>query len=253
MLQLSNLTKRYGSRVVVDDLNIRVHQGELYAFLGPNGAGKTTTIKMITGLLKPESGSVKINNYCISAEPMKAKSSFGYIPDQPFVYDRLSPREFLRFIGGLYGVEAREIDKRADFWLEQFELTAFQNELIGAFSHGMRQKVVFTAGFIHNPQVLVVDEPMVGLDPRGAVILKRLLRQRCEAGLTAFVSTHSLDVAEQIADRIGIMYQGKLVAEGTVEELRLKTQDSSNKLEQIFLELTDAKDVKDIPIEALLS
>ncbi|MCD4652419.1 ABC transporter ATP-binding protein [bacterium] len=253
MLKLSNLTKRYGRRLVVDNLNISVRKGELYAFLGPNGAGKTTTIKMIAGLLKPDEGIITINGFDSKLDSLKAKMAFGYIPDQPFLYDRLSPREFLRFIGGLYGMDPNESDSRASYWLEQFELLPFQNELIGSFSHGMRQKIVFTAAFLHNPPVLIVDEPMVGLDPRGAVILKKMLRRRCEEGLAAFVSTHSLDVAEQIADRIGILYQGKLVAEGSMAQLRKKTQNGSTRLEQIFLELTQAKDVEDIPIKALLS
>jgi len=252
MLHLENLTKQYGKRVVVDNLNIKIAKGELYAFLGPNGAGKTTTIKMIAGLLKPDKGKIVINGYDSAEHPLKAKMSFGYIPDQPFVYDRLSPREFLRFIGGLYGLDPLEADDRAIFWLEQFELLDFQDELIGSFSHGMRQKVVFTAAFLQHPPVLIVDEPMVGLDPRGAVVLKKLLRKRCESGLAAFVSTHSLEVAEQIADRIGIMYQGKLVAEGTIDQLRDRTQNGADRLEQIFLELTKAEDVGDIPAKAIV-
>jgi len=251
MLILNNLTKRYGKRVVVDHLSLQVKQGQLYAFLGPNGAGKTTTIKMICGLLGPDAGTITINGFDTQKTPLKAKLAFGYIPDQPFVYDRLTPREFLRFIGGLYGLEPRQCDERSEYWLDQFELLPFQDELIGSFSHGMRQKIVFTAAFLHHPPVLIVDEPMVGLDPRGAVILKKLLRQRCEAGLTAFVSTHSLDVAEQIADRIGIIDQGRLVAEGTMAELRDKTRHGGTRLEHIFLELTRAKDVGDIPVEAL--
>ncbi len=252
MLKLTQLTKKYGGRAVVHNLNLNVNTGELYAFLGPNGAGKTTTIKMICGLLKPDNGQVLINGFDISHDPVNAKQSFGYIPDQPFVYDKLTPIEFLRFVGGLYGLEPKECDQRADYWLEQFELTKYRNSLLGSFSHGMRQKVVFTAGFLHNPPVLVVDEPMVGLDPRGAVVMKKLLRRRCEEGLAAFVSTHSLDVAEQIADRIGILYQGELLAEGTIEELQKTTSNSGGRLEQIFLELTQAKETPDIPEKAVL-
>jgi ABC-2 type transport system ATP-binding protein len=252
MLTLTNLTKMYGKRVVVDNLNINVRRGELYAFLGPNGAGKTTTIKMICGLLKPDRGEILINGISVLKDPVSAKHSFGYIPDQPFVYDRLSPVEFLRFIGGLYGLDPQECDRRTEYWLNQFDLNDYKHELLGSFSHGMRQKVVFTAGFLHNPPVLVVDEPMVGLDPGGAVTLKKLLRQRCEAGLTAFVSTHSLDVAEQIADRIGILYRGQLRAEGTIQELQKMTQRGTGGLEQIFLELTQAKDTGTIPVEAFI-
>lgn len=251
MLIIEKLKKKYGRRVVVDQLSLRVQKGELYAFLGPNGAGKTTTIKMICGLLRPDGGQIVINGFDTLKSPREAKYAFGYIPDQPFVYDRLTPREFLRFIGGLYGLDPGQCDQRAEYWLDQFELLPFQDELIGSFSHGMRQKIVFTAAFLHQPPVLIVDEPMVGLDPRGAVILKKLLRQRCEAGLTAFVSTHSLDVAEQIADRIGIIDKGRLVAEGTISELRNMTHHGGTRLEHIFLELTRARDVEDIPVEAL--
>ncbi|MBN1879503.1 ABC transporter ATP-binding protein [bacterium] len=252
MLQLKELTKKFGNRTVVDHINISVGRGELYAFLGPNGAGKTTTIRMIAGLLKPDDGSIVINGFDSIKDSIRVKQSFGYIPDQPFIYDKLTPREFLRFIGGLYGIDPSECDQRAGYWMDQFELSHYFDELIGSFSHGMRQKVVFTAGFLHNPPVLIVDEPMVGLDPRGAVILKKLLRQRCEAGLAAFVSTHSLDVAEQIADRIGIMYQGQLLAEGTMTELQDLTQQGGKRLESIFLELTQARDVGDIPTGAYL-
>ncbi|MBN1295745.1 ABC transporter ATP-binding protein [bacterium] len=251
MLSIENLMKRYGKRTVVDQLSLTVNRGELFAFLGPNGAGKTTTIKMMCGLLRPGGGHVVINGFDIVKNSRAAKASFGYIPDQPFLYDRLTPREFLRFIGGLYGIKPEDCDSRTEYWLDQFELLPFQDELIGSFSHGMRQKIAFTAAFIHNPPVLIVDEPMVGLDPRGAVILKKLLRQRCEAGLTAFVSTHSLDVAEQIADRIGIIHQGRLIAEGTMSELRDMTRQSNHRLESIFLELTRARDIGEIPVEAL--
>jgi ABC-2 type transport system ATP-binding protein len=252
MLKLTKLTKKYGGRAVVNNLNIEVNTGELYAFLGPNGAGKTTTIKMICGLLKPDNGQILINGHDVARDSVKAKQSFGYIPDQPFVYDKLTPVEFLRFVGGLYGIDPKECDQRADYWLEQFELNKFRNSLLGSFSHGMRQKVIFTAAFLHNPPVLVVDEPMVGLDPRGAVIMKKLLRQRCEEGLAAFVSTHSLDVAEQIADRIGILYEGELLAEGTMEELQTITSHTGGRLEQIFLELTHARETADIPAKVVV-
>ncbi|MGB3975007.1 MAG: ABC transporter ATP-binding protein [bacterium] len=252
MLKLIELTKTFGKRRVVDNVNIEVRKGELYAFLGPNGAGKTTTIKMICGLLKPDHGDVLIDRVSMRENPMKAKHAFGYVPDQPFVYDRLTPVEFLRFVGGLYGLDPLECDEKADYWLDQFELRKYKYELLGSFSYGMRQKVIFTAAFLHNPQVLIIDEPMVGLDPEGAIILKKLLRQRCEAGLAAFVSTHSLEVAEQIADRIGIMYQGKLRAEGTLPELQKITRQGNARLEQVFLELTQAKDMGSIPGEVFI-
>ncbi len=252
MLKLINLTKTFGKRVVVDNVNIDVRKGELYAFLGPNGAGKTTTIKMICGLLKPDHGDVIIDQISMRQDAIRAKHAFGYVPDQPFTYDRLTPVEFLRFVGGLYGLGPKECDEKADYWLNQFKLNNYKYELLGSFSYGMRQKVIFTAAFLHNPPVLIIDEPMVGLDPEGAIILKKLLRQRCEAGLAAFVSTHSLDIAEQIADRIGIMYQGKLCAEGTLSELQKNTQQGKARLEQVFLELTQAKDTGVIPGEVFI-
>ncbi len=238
MIEIKELTKRYHRRTVVDSLNITVQKGELYGFLGPNGAGKTTTIRMMTGLLMPDNGSITIDGHHLMTDPMAAKNAFGYIPDQPFLYDRLTPREFLRFIGGIYNMSVPECDRKIDEWLDRFDLTDFQNELLGAFSHGMRQKVAFAAALIHDPGVLIIDEPMVGLDPKGALILKSLLRSLCEKGLTAFISTHSLDVAEEIADRIGILYQGKLVAEGTMDELRDRLDSRKDRLEEIFLELT---------------
>ncbi len=243
MLRVQELTKHFNRRVVLDHLTLTVNPGELYAFLGPNGAGKTTTIKMITGLLKPDKGSILINGFDLLRHPRDAKCSFGYIPDQPFIYDRLTPWEFLRFIGGLYRINPKSCDATISEWLTRFDLMPFANQLIGAFSHGMRQKVVFIAALLHNPPLLIIDEPMVGLDPKGAVILKNMLRERCQKGLTAFVSTHSLEIAEQIADRVGILYQGHLVAEGTISQLRDRVRNGKGRLEEIFLELTHSNDV----------
>jgi len=195
---------------------------------------------MVTGVLKPDNGVIRVGGFDIQKEDMDAKRAFGYIPDQPYLYDRLSPREFLRFIGGLYNMDPEMCDKGIDKWLDRFDLVRFENELIGAFSHGMKQKVAFISALLHDPQVLIIDEPMVGLDPRGAVALKELLRERCSRGLAAFVSTHSLEVAEQISDRIGILYEGKLVAEGSMDELRTLVKHKKERLEEIFLELTQS-------------
>ncbi len=222
----------------MDRLDIHVEPGELYCFLGPNGAGKTTTIKMITGLLRPDSGKIEINGFDMMEHELDAKQSFGFIPDRPFLYDRLTTREFLRFIGGLYRMKPAVCDARIDEFMTLFELTDFENELIASFSHGMRQKVSLAAAMIHNPPVLIIDEPMVGLDPKGAVTLKNILREYCAKGLTAFVSTHSLDVAEELAHRIGIIHFGRLVAEGTMDHLRTLLRDEHLHLEDIFLQLT---------------
>ncbi|MBN1354783.1 ABC transporter ATP-binding protein [bacterium] len=243
MLHLENLTKRFDKRTVVDRLDLHVSKGQLYGFLGPNGAGKTTTIKMMVGLLRPDAGRVTINGHDLQTEEMKAKQSFGFVPDQPFLYDRLTPREFLHFIGGLYRMDPEHCDRSIDDWLGGFDLTGWQNELIGSFSHGMRQKLTLAAAFLHDPPVLIIDEPMVGLDPRGAVQLKRILRDKCSAGLSAFISTHSLEIAEQLADKIGIIHEGRLIAEGSMAELRGMVRREFQHLEDIFLELTHSGDL----------
>jgi ABC-2 type transport system ATP-binding protein len=246
MLKLKDLTKKFQNRIVVDNINISVSKGELYGFLGPNGAGKTTTIKMIAGLLKPDSGNIEINGHDLNHDEMKAKQSFGFIPDQPFLYDRLTPKEFLQFMGGLYRMDPSTCDTRIDEWLLRFDLKDFQDELIGSFSHGMRQKLSLSAAFLHDPPVMIIDEPMVGLDPKGAVILKQILREKCSQGVSAFVSTHSLEIAEQLADRIGIIHQGKLIAEGSMDVLRTMVKREFEHLEDIFLELTESSDLAEV-------
>lgn len=241
MLELKRLTKRYHGRTVVQDLDLRIEDGELYVFLGPNGAGKTTTIRMMTGLVRPDSGSVSINGIDLLGKPNEAKMQFGYMPDQPFLYERLTPREFLRFIGGLYRMSPGACDREIDRWLDRFNLTAFDSELLGAFSHGMRQKISLTAALIHDPPLLVVDEPIVGLDPRGAVTIKEVFRERSKSGKSAFICTHSLDVAEELAHRIGILHSGVLIAEGSIGALRRRACMEEGRLEEIFLELTETQ------------
>ncbi len=241
MLELRQITKRYHGRTVVRDLDLTIDDGELYVFLGPNGAGKTTTIRMITGLVRPDSGSVSINGIDLVRKPNQAKLQFGFMPDQPFLYERLTPREFLRFIGGIYRMSPRDCDHEIDRWLERFNLTAFDSELLGAFSHGMRQKISLTAALIHDPPLLVVDEPIVGLDPRGAVTIKEVFRERSKSGKSAFICTHSLDVAEELAHRIGILHSGVLIAEGSIGDLRQRARLEEGRLEEIFLELTESQ------------
>ena len=202
MITMVNLQKHYGHLVAVKNLNLHIAQGEFFGFLGPNGAGKTTTIKMLVGLLKPSAGSATVAGYDIQRAPQEAKRQIGFIPDRPFLYEKLSGREFLRFVGDLHGLEEHAARTRGEDLLELFELTVRGDELIESYSHGMRQKLVMCAALLHQPRVLVVDEPMVGLDPKGARLVKRLLRGLCDRGTTIFMSTHTLEVAEQMCDRI---------------------------------------------------
>jgi ABC-2 type transport system ATP-binding protein len=238
MIRLEELTKQYGKYVAVQDLTLDVGGGELFGFLGPNGAGKTTTIKMIAGLLRPTSGRIYLEGFDLDREPEKAKSVLGFIPDRPFLYEKLSAGEFLRFIAGLYGIDGYEVGRRIVELLELVELTHVESELIESFSHGMKQRLVMAAAFIHDPQVLVVDEPMVGLDPKGARLIKRIFRERCRNGATIFVSTHTLEVAQEMCDRIGIILDGKLIALGTMEDLQKQAATDRPELEPIFLKLT---------------
>jgi len=238
MIELTNVTRRYGSKTAVDDLTLMLPKGELFAFLGPNGAGKTTTIKMLTGLLRPNSGEVRIGGVDAVADPRKANSLTGYVPDQPFLYDKLSGREFLAFIADMYGLSRADALSGIEEQIENFELHAFIDQLAESYSHGMKQRLVFASALIHHPQVLIVDEPMVGLDPRSMRLVKDLLRKEAENGATVFMSTHTLSVAEEIADRIGVFQLGKVRFLGTVPELRTQLESEENTLEQLFLTLT---------------
>ena len=220
MIRLDSLTKRYGSFPAVKNLSLDVPAGELFGFLGPNGAGKTTTIKMIAGLLKPTSGQVFLDGHDLEREPVAAKAALGFIPDRPFLYEKLSASEFLRFVAGIYGINGTGVETRSGELLELVELSHVHSELIESFSHGMKQRLVMAASFIHDPKVLVVDEPMVGLDPKGARLIKRVFREYCDCGMTVFVSTHTLEVTQELCDRIGIILKGELVALGSLEELR---------------------------------
>lgn len=238
MIRLDGLTKRYGNHVAVDDLHLDVGAGELFGFLGPNGAGKTTTIKMIAGLLRPTSGRIELAGHDLASEPEKAKSALGFIPDRPFLYEKLSAAEFLRFVAGIYGIDGQDVSKRIDTYLDLVELTHVKTDLIESFSHGMKQRLVMAASFIHDPKVLVVDEPMVGLDPKGARMIKSVFRERCQDGATIFMSTHTLEVAQEMCDRIGIIMNGKLIALGSMKELQEEASSERPELEPIFLKLT---------------
>lgn len=238
MIEFDNVTRRYGDRVAVRQLDLAVPPGELFALLGPNGAGKTTAIKMLVGLLRPSSGHVRLGGYDLVADPRRACALLGYVPDVPFLYDKLTGREFLQFLGGMYGFGAAEIARRIDREIAHFELNAFVDDLAETYSHGMKQRLVFAAALLHDPSVLVIDEPLVGLDPRSAKLVKDLLRRQVAEGMTVFMSTHLLDVAEQIADRIGIVTHGALLCVGTLSDLRDRLAAHHSSLEQLFLEIT---------------
>jgi ABC-2 type transport system ATP-binding protein len=242
MIELAQVTRTYGQKVAVAGLNLLVPRGELFAFLGPNGAGKTTTIKMIVGLLRPSSGSIRVCGYDVVTESRDANRLLGYVPDEPYLYDKLSGREFLRFITEMYGWRSREGGERIDREIENFGLAEFVDDLAESYSHGMRQRLVFAAALLHDPQVLILDEPLVGLDPRSARLVKDLLRAKANEGMTIFMSTHTLGIAEEIADRIGIVDRGRMRCLGTFEELRQSLTRDRASLEQLFLDVTSSHD-----------
>ena len=238
MIRLTSLTKRYGSFTAVDAIDLTVPQGELFGFLGPNGAGKTTTLRMIAGILRPTAGCVEIAGIDVARNPVAAKAKLGFIPDRPFIYEKLTGAEFLRFVAGLYDQEGPEVEHRARELLALFDLEQWRDELVESYSHGMRQKLIISSAFVHRPQVIVVDEPMVGLDPKAARILKDLFREYTRRGHTIMMSTHTLEVAEAMCDRIGIIQGGKIRACGTMDELRSGAEAGTRGLEEIFLKLT---------------
>ncbi len=239
MIDFQNISRCYGRKVAVDRLTLSIKPGELFALLGPNGAGKTTTIKMLVGLLRPNEGSIRILGHDIVDETRDATRLTGYVPDELFLYDKLTGREFLEFTAEMRGLGRAETEKRIARENENFNLGEFIDRLAESYSHGMKQRLVFAAAMLHDPKVLVVDEPMVGLDPRHARVVKDLLRSRVDAGTTVFMSTHTLAVAEEIADRIGIVNEGRLHFLGTVSELRSQFASPETSLESLFLRLTD--------------
>jgi ABC-2 type transport system ATP-binding protein len=245
MLRLEALSKRYGAQEAVKNLTLRVPPGELFGFLGPNGAGKTTTIKMIAGLLRPTSGSIEIAGHDLASNPVEAKGALGFIPDRPFLYEKLSAVEFMRFVAGIYGFDVGALNGRIDELLELVELHQVRSQLIESFSHGMKQRLVIASAFLHQPKVMVVDEPMVGLDPKGARLIKRIFRDYCNSGQSVFVSTHTLEVAQELCDRIGIILRGELIALGTMDELKAKAETEGHDLEEIFLKLTGGEGFKE--------
>ncbi|MBW2087174.1 MAG: ABC transporter ATP-binding protein, partial [Deltaproteobacteria bacterium] len=234
MIELIGVSKQFRQVLAVDNLSMQVDQGEIYGFLGPNGAGKTTTLKMIAGTLKPTSGRIIINGRDIDRQPLAAKQELGFIPDRPFIYEKLTGFEFLRFMAGLYSMNHDSFSARSRELLELFELAGWQHELVESYSHGMKQRLIMSAAMIHRPRALIVDEPMVGLDPRGARLLKNIFRQLRKNGVSILISTHTLAIAAEVCDRIGIIHRGHLFAQGTVEELKAQAGGTDH-LEEAFL------------------
>jgi ABC-2 type transport system ATP-binding protein len=238
MIDLQEVSKTYGAKLAVDRLTLHVEAGEVFAFLGPNGAGKTTTIKLMCGLLFPTSGTVRIGGHDLEGDGDKARQLISYVPDQPYLYEKLTGREFLQFIADMYGLASNHGRERIEEMIVLFELKDFVDDLTERYSHGMRQRTVFAAALLHQPQVLIVDEPTVGLDPRSIRQLKDLLRREAAGGTTIFLSTHSLDIAQELADRIGIVDHGRLISCGPLASLQ-KQAALNGSLEDVFLKLTE--------------
>lgn len=239
MLKLNGISKSYnkGEVKAVDNISLNIKSGEIFGFLGPNGAGKTTTIKMIVGLLKPDTGTIQVDGIDAWEDPLKAKGMISYVPDNPEIYDKLKGIDYLNFIADMYGISTEVREDKMEYYLEMFNIKDAVGDIIGSYSHGMKQKLVLTAGLISDPDLFILDEPMVGLDPKSAFNLKEIMKKMCDEGKTVFFSTHVLEVAEKLCDRIAIINKGKIVAMGTMEELRSNAKEKAS-LENIFLELT---------------
>ena len=254
MIAIHDLVKQYGRFTAVDGVSLEVPPGEIHGFLGPNGAGKTTTIRMIAGLLKPTFGRVIVNGHDLAQHPEAAKASLGFIPDRPYIYEKLTAGEFLRFHAGLYGIDGNGVEQRVREMLDLFELGRWEHELVESFSHGMKQRLVMCAAFLHRPEAVLVDEPMVGLDPRGAKLIKSVFRKMSERGVAILMSTHTLEVAQEMCDRISIILKGKIIARGTVEELRqlasgaegAGAEGADEHLTTVFLRLTGGSGLQEI-------
>ena len=246
MLIINRLTKQFGSHKAVDEITLSVRQGEIYGFLGPNGAGKTTTIKMIAGLLKPDSGSIIINGRDLAVDPGLCKHDTGYVPDRPWLYEKLTGREFLQFIASLYSLSESRFTAAVDHYLTLFDLHEWQDHLIESYSHGMRQKLIMTSVLMLDQPLLVIDEPMVGLDPKSARLIKEIFKQKAARGTSIFLSTHSLEIAEELCERITIITHGRVHKTGTMETLRREAGRHDSGLEDIFLELTGAWEMQEV-------
>ncbi len=246
MIQVEGLVKKYGSFTAVDGVSFDVPKGEIHGFLGPNGAGKTTTIRIIAGLLKPTAGRVVIDGHDLEREPERAKAALGFIPDRPFLYEKLTAAEFLRFHAGLYGLDGEAVESHLGELLELFEIAGWKNELVESFSHGMKQRLVLCSAFLHRPHAVLVDEPMVGLDPRGARLIKEVFRAMSRKGVAILMSTHTLEVAEEMCDRISIILGGRILARGTVEDVKALAGGRDEKLTPVFLRLTGGSGLQEI-------
>jgi len=250
MIELTHLVKEFGDLTAVDDLSLTVGKGEFFAVLGPNAAGKTTTIKMLVGLIAPTTGTAKVCGYDVQTEPIEVRKRLAYVPDFPFLYDKLTPWEFLRFTGQLFHMSEKDIETRTRDLIPRFTLEPYLRKSIESLSHGTRQRIAIVSALMHNPEVFVLDEPMVGLDPHHQYILKEVLKERAAEGMTVFLSTHQLSVAEEVADRIGIVHMGKLVAVGTEEELHNLGGEDNAELEATFLALT--REESDVAVQRQL-
>jgi ABC-2 type transport system ATP-binding protein len=248
MILVESLVKAFGSFKAVDGVSLEVASGEIHGFLGPNGAGKTTTLRVIAGLLKPDLGRVTIDGHDLAREPEAAKGALGFIPDRPFLYEKLTAAEFLRFHGGLYGIDGDAVTARSRELLDLFELLGWKDELVESFSHGMKQRLVLCAAFLHRPKAVVVDEPMVGLDPRGARLIKQIFRVMSRKGVAILMSTHTLEVAEEMCDRISIIQGGRIIARGTVLELQALAGTDDPQLTPVFLKLTGGSAFQEIDL-----
>ena len=249
VIAVHDLVKRFGTFTAVDRVTLEVPAGEIHGFLGPNGAGKTTTLRVIGGLLRPDAGRVIVNGHDLARDPEAAKTSLGFIPDRPFIYEKLTAGEFLRFHAGLYGLDERNgsgVVDRIREMLDLFELSRWEHELVESFSHGMKQRLVMCAAFLHRPRAVVVDEPMVGLDPRGARLIKNVFRRMSAKGVAILMSTHTLEVAQEMCDRISIILQGRIIACGTVDELRAMAGGGDDHLTAVFLKLTGGSGLQEI-------
>jgi ABC-2 type transport system ATP-binding protein len=247
MIAIQNLVKEYGRFRAVDGVSLDVRPGEIHGFLGPNGAGKTTTMRMIAGLLKPSSGCILVNGHNLESAPESAKASLGFIPDRPFIYDKLTAGEFLRFHAGLYDLDGPAVQGRVHEMLDLFELRRWEHELVESFSHGMKQRLVMASAFLHRPRAVAVDEPMVGLDPRGARLIKDVFRRMSERGVAILMSTHTLEVAQEMCHRISIIQGGRIVAQGTVDQVRaIAGSGTDEHLTSVFLKLTGGSALQEL-------
>jgi ABC-2 type transport system ATP-binding protein len=246
MIGIHELVRRYGAFAAVDGISLDVAPGTIHGFLGPNGAGKTTTLRMVAGLLKPTAGRILVNGHDLAAQPQAAKQSLGFIPDRPYIYEKLTAGEFLRFHGGLYGMDDRHLNGRVGEMLDLFELQRWEHELVESYSHGMKQRLVMSAAFLHRPRAVVVDEPMVGLDPRGARLIKDVFRSMASHGVAILMSTHTLEVAQEMCDRISIIHRGRIIAHGTVSDIRAMGDSHDDHLTSVFLKLTGGSGLQEI-------